>query len=914
MTNALLAQFIPEARELLELAGSGMLALEKSHSPDALNDIFRAVHTLKGTSGLFDIAPLTDLVHAAEDLLVEMRAGELALEPEIVDGLLDSLDLVGHWIDALESREVLPSDAESVMSERVAALRRWLAAPAASAGVAQGPQAAPAWIAGLDEADRIAAYRAAASGPLAAWRYEPDEACFFRGDDPAHLVQGAPGLLCLRAVARAPWPAPETLDPFVSALRFDVLCAASAEEVADHLRYVADQAAVTPIRPADLIVPAGRDEPAEVFDDFAERAAARLAAGDRAGLAAAAEALLRIVGPESRQASALRWIAAVAPDAQAERLAALVCAVSTAAPRPAPPAASVIPFPMASADPAEAALSADRLREVAGEIIAVQAGILGRMSATRTEGAPSESRLDSTLTVLRRCLSRLAEPQAGSLRDALVRAERDGDAAALADALKGLDGTARSPATTPTVPDRADRDRAPAPPAPEALALSAPEHPEARREPLAQHLPAPVVSRPPPQEAAAPVAEVQSPRPADARPAEAEGKGPVRMLRVEQGKVDALMSFVAELTVAKNGLAYLAGRAEQVSGSRQLGREIKEQYAVIDRIAQSLQVGVMAIRMMPVSQVFQRFPRLTRDISRKLGKEVALVIQGEDTEADKNVLESLSDPLIHMVRNALDHGIETPADRRRAGKAPHGTLRLSARQENDNVIEVADDGRGIDTAAVRAKALHGGLITPDQAAQMTPEEIVNLVFAAGFSTKEQVSDLSGRGVGMDVVRSAVRKAGGDVWLTSRVGEGTCVTVQLPLTMAVTRIVTVEVRGQQYGVAMEAVAEAVKVPRGQMHRIKRRETFVLRDAVIPLVRLAESLGLPAQAAEAPEEEAVMVVRIGRERVGIVVDGFRERMEVIVRPLDGLLSGLSGFSGTALLGDGRVLLVLNLPDLV
>jgi two-component system, chemotaxis family, sensor kinase CheA len=388
-----------------------------------------------------------------------------------------------------------------------------------------------------------------------------------------------------------------------------------------------------------------------------------------------------------------------------------------------------------------------------------------------------------------------------------------------------------------------------------------------------------------------------------------------RMLRVDQAKVDTLMNFAAELTVAKNGLAYLAGRVEQVSGSRQLGREIKEQYAVIDRIAQSLQVGVMAIRMMPVSQVFQRFPRLVRDTTRKLGKEVALVIQGEDTEADKNVLESLADPLIHMVRNALDHGIETPAERAAAGKPARGTLRLSARQENDNVIiEVADDGRGIDPELVREKALRVGLVTPDQSAQMAPEELVNLVFAPGFSTRDQVSDLSGRGVGMDVVRNAVRKAGGDVWLASRLGQGSCVTVQLPLTMAVTRIVTVEARGQQYGVAMDAVAETVKVPRGQIHRIKQRETFVLRDAVIPLVRLAESLGLPAAPGAPPDEEAVMVARVGRERIGIVVDGFRERMEVIVRPLDGVLAGLSGFSGTALLGDGRVLLVLNLPDLI
>lgn len=851
--NALLAQFIPEARELLELAGTGMLRLEKSRSPEALNDIFRAVHTLKGTSGLFDIAPLTHLVHAAEDLLVEMRAGSLDLDPEIVDGLLDSLDLVGHWIDALESRESLPEDAEATMVARVAALRRWLAPENAARASEQADRslgAAPAWIAMLPEAARRACYREAmASGaPLAAWRYRPDAECFFRGDDPAHLVAQSPGLLAVAAGPHEPWPHPSALDPFVCALAFHVLAAATPKALTEHLRYVTEQVEIAAIRPGDLAVPGGRDDPAEMFTDFSTQAQALLASGDRAALARTAGTLLAIIADDTRQASALRWLAEVAEaGGDADLLARLIAGVGgglagggapTAAPGPA-----LVPGP------------AD---ETALRILASQLDML----AAPAEPGLAAGRLESALTVLRRCLPHLGE--AGSkVASAIEAAARDGNATAL---LARLAASADAPAVPETPSTRPER----------------------------------VSPNPPPAPGAAEVAE---------------GKSPTRMLRVEQGKVDALMNFVAELTVAKNGLAYLAGRAEQVSGSRQLGREIKEQYAVIDRIAQSLQVGVMAIRMMPVSQVFQRFPRLVRDISRKLGKDVELVIQGEDTEADKNVLESLADPLIHMVRNSLDHGIETPEQRRRAGKPPQGTLRLSARQENDNVIiEVADDGGGIDPAAVRDKALRVGLITPDQATQMSPEELVNLVFAAGFSTKEQVSDLSGRGVGMDVVRSAVRKAGGDVWLASRLGDGTCVTVQLPLTMAVTRIVTVEVRGQQYGVAMEAVAETVKVPRSQLHRIKQRETFVLRDAVIPLVRLSDSLGLAPSVAEPPEEEAVMVVRIGRERVGIVVDGFRERMEVIVRPLDGLLSGLSGFSGTALLGDGRVLLVLNLPDLV
>ena len=865
MKNALLAQFIPEARELLEIAGSGMLQLEKSNDADALNDIFRAVHTLKGTSGLFDVAPLTALVHAAEDLLVEVRAGALTLEPEFVDGLLDSLDLVGHWIDALESREQLPADADGMMKGRVAALRRWLDGGTPKAVADTEPQPAPAWIAGWPEEDLRAAYRAAADGPLTAWSYEPDEACFFRGDDPAHLVSGAPGLVRLRVVLRQPFAPMESFDPFVCLLRFEVLSAAPTEAVADHLRYVADQASLAGIRPEDLIGLAGTDDASEIFGDFVAQARRSLAADDRNGLAAAAEALLRIVGPGSRQACALRWIAFLAPSAAPDSLLRLIgeigggCPAGAAVNREGSEIAPVAP-----------------LRHVAEQILAAQAEVLG----VAADGGVAEGRIAAVRTVIERCLPHVAPARAARLSEALA-ARGGGDAAEtlrLREALAAdaepvaLPAQARAPSAPSTAPSEA---RLPA------------EAPDSGS------------------------AEIKAPEP---KPTE-ENRGPARMLRVEQGKVDALMNFVAELTVAKNGLAYLAERVEQVSGSRQLGREIKEQYAVIDRIAQGLQVGVMAIRMMPVSQVFQRFPRLVRDITRKLGKDVTLVIQGEDTEADKNVLESLADPLIHMVRNSLDHGIETPEARRAAGKPAQGTLRLSARQENDNVIiEVADDGGGIDPQAVREKALRSGLITAEQAAQMSPEELVNLVFAAGFSTREQVSDLSGRGVGMDVVRSAVRKAGGDVWLSSRVGAGTCVTVQLPLTMAVTRIVTIAVRGQQFGVVMDSVVETVKVRPAQIHRIKQRETFILRDAVIPLVRLADSLGLPAADDVVPDEEAVMVVRVGRERIGIVVDGFRERMEVIVRPLDGLLTGLSGFSGTALLGDGRVLLVLNLPDLI
>ncbi|MDO9141779.1 MAG: ATP-binding protein, partial [Methylobacter sp.] len=248
-----------------------------------------------------------------------------------------------------------------------------------------------------------------------------------------------------------------------------------------------------------------------------------------------------------------------------------------------------------------------------------------------------------------------------------------------------------------------------------------------------------------------------------------------KTLKVDQDKIDNLMGLIGEMVVAKNSLPYLASRAETQYGVRELGREIKTQYAVINRIAEEMQDAIMQVRMMPMSFVFQRFPRLVRDTSRKLGKEVNLVLEGENTEADKNIVEALADPLIHIVRNSLDHGIETPEVRRAAGKPPAGRLTIRATQEADRVhIEISDDGKGIDPIIIKRKAYEKGIIDEVTMERLSDQEAVNLVFAAGFSTAEVISDLSGRGVGMDVVRSAVEKVNGTVSLESELGKGTLI--------------------------------------------------------------------------------------------------------------------------------------------
>lgn len=389
-----------------------------------------------------------------------------------------------------------------------------------------------------------------------------------------------------------------------------------------------------------------------------------------------------------------------------------------------------------------------------------------------------------------------------------------------------------------------------------------------------------------------------------------------RTLKVDQGKIDRLMALIGEMVVARNALPYLAERAESEFGSRELAREIKAQHAVMHRIVEEMQDTIMQVRLMPVSFVFQRFPRLVRDLARTLGKDVQLVLEGEETEADKHMIEALADPLVHIVRNSLDHGLETPAERAAAGKPPTGTLRIAAHQVGDRVrIDITDDGRGIDPVRIRAKAVEKGILDAATAERLTDGEAVNLVFAPGFSTAAEISDLSGRGVGMDVVRATIQRLYGTLSLDSTVGEGTRLSLSLPLSMAVTSVMKVESDGQLFGIPMDAVVETVRVPRASLHTLRHRQATVLRDRVIPLRALNEMLCVPASPrVNAYDEVAVLVVRLGAEYAGLLVDDFRGTEDVILKPMSGVLQSLHAYSGSALLGDGTVLMVLDLNTLL
>jgi two-component system chemotaxis sensor kinase CheA len=386
-----------------------------------------------------------------------------------------------------------------------------------------------------------------------------------------------------------------------------------------------------------------------------------------------------------------------------------------------------------------------------------------------------------------------------------------------------------------------------------------------------------------------------------------------RGLRVDVERVDALVNLVGELTVAKNALGHAAALARSGAEAGVVAAVLRDQHAQLERLLADLQRAVLSIRVLPLRQVFQRFPRLVREMVVTLGKPVRLVTEGDATEADKAIVESLFEPLLHVIRNALDHGIEPAAVRAAAGKAPSAIIELRAAQVGERVVvEVTDDGGGIDIARVGEVAVRRGVVTAEALADMSEEAVVELIFAPGFSTSDQVSALSGRGVGMDAVRTAVERLGGRVSVVSRAGEGTTVRFDLPFAVMMSRVLSVEVGGQLFGLPMEAVIETVHVTPRHVVPIGAARAFVLRDRTLPLIGLAEILGDAAETPAADDRKVVIVSAAGRLG-GLQVDRLGDPMDVMLKPLGGLLAATPGVAGTSLLGDGRVLIVLDLAAL-
>ena len=429
------------------------------------------------------------------------------------------------------------------------------------------------------------------------------------------------------------------------------------------------------------------------------------------------------------------------------------------------------------------------------------------------------------------------------------------------------------------------------------------DQPSQEQQPLPSPPPPPAVNRPAPEapkKAALPRAGEKG----------GEDLSDNTTVRVDVKRLDDLMNQVGELVLERNRMIQLnqdlqGGTSDGVAFGEEFGKLTKR----MNFVTSELQMQVLKMRMIPVEKVFKKFPRIVRSLARDLGKEVDLQIFGEETELDRSVVDEIGDPLIHLIRNAMDHGLETPADRLAAGKSGTGTLVLSAVHEgNSIIISIKDDGRGIDTERVGQKAIGKGLITPEQLSLMSQREMFDLIFLPGFSTKDKASDLSGRGVGMDVVKTNIKKLNGLIEIKSEQGQGSEFILRLPLTLAIIQSLLVDVEGEIYSIPLASVLETLRVDQREFHVIGGQEVLKLRDMVLPLIRL-EQVFKVQRATETNDFCYVVVIGAADKRVGLVVTRLVGQQEVAIKSLGNYLANVPGIAGSTILGDGRVTLIID-----
>ncbi len=420
-------------------------------------------------------------------------------------------------------------------------------------------------------------------------------------------------------------------------------------------------------------------------------------------------------------------------------------------------------------------------------------------------------------------------------------------------------------------------------------------------------------------------AEVASdPRVVDVGPA-GRGKSPQEIaalakrsdqtVRVNVARLDKLMNLVGELVIDRTRITQLGIDVGATYGNTELAQQLRETSLHMGRIVGDLQEEIMKTRMLPIAQLFQRFPRMVRDLAHKMNKEVELALEGEGTELDRSVIEELVDPLTHLLRNAVDHGIEDSEQRLRAGKSKIGRITLSARQlENNIIIEVSDDGAGIDVEKLKESAIQKGLLNPATAATLSRDEALQLIFAPGLSTVSEVSDVSGRGVGMDVVRSNVNRIHGTVRIRTAVGTGTTIAMSLPLTLAISQALLVSIGSAVVAIPLVYVVETTRIPACEINTIKNRLVMPFRDRVLPLVALSEVF--EQQTATKTEAELIYIVvtKSGEQQIGLMVDNLIGEQEIVLKPLGSAVGEAIGISGATILGNGTVALVLDVASLL
>lgn len=929
LQEKLRANFREEARELLTELDEAILALEaQPDDTDLIGRIFRAVHTIKGsgsTAGLKEIAGFT---HKLEEVFNEAREGRLSITPAITDLTLEACDLIGQLLGTDQPQTLAPE-----MAQLTARLAQVL--PATSGAVALGAPAQPK--------------------PETASRqrfdifFRPNPEIFYTGNDPVNVLSELVSLGdCQVRAQLAGVPVLDGLEAEKCYLAWEIDLVTDRPE--SHLKeifaFVEEGGEVRIQLAAVKEAPAWRNQtafPPASLRDFFEESQEQLVSMEESLLALETcrdsrdlvNALFRGLHNLKGNAGVLlsekeRSLPPRHPLLYIQRVGhateSLVDQLRSA---------EVILLDddqvellFASFDLLKrqvAAFFQERLEPVIDEGLLRKLGLKAETFAeAKAVATPSDTHDEWVLffqtaaqchEAMRQALD-LAESDPAArpataktylrLARTLLAATRCKDLVDLSGLLEKQVASIEAPlAAKQTVPAETWA----------ALRDGLPRLTAGLRQ-LEVHRPG--------APAATAAVEVDKPRKAGPPKTAASAPQASTSIRVDQDKLEKLLRVAGELLVARTVLPTLARKVAALDGQSGLAQEVRDAGAQISRIANDLQSTVMAIRMLPLKSVFQKFPRMIRDVAHAMGKEINFTTRGDDTELDKTVLEQIGDPLMHLVRNAVDHGIEKPEERQARGKPPQGQIKIAACNEGTQVvIRISDDGQGLDAAYLKRKAVEKRVISAAEAQAMSDAQAYLLIFAAGFSTAEKVTDVSGRGVGMDVVRTNLNHLHGTIEIDTRLHQGTTFTIKLPASLMVSKGVLLRANDQEFILPMGQIRDLVKIPRRQIATFNQQKIAQVRGKIYPLASLQEILGEGPRlksgpdTAPPPDEEdecSVAIIQNHDQHFGLVVDRFESEVEIIVKPLTDTLGELKTYLGAAIMGDGRLVLVLNPAELV
>lgn len=949
----ILSDFFIEAKEHLETIEPNLLELEKS--PDnlgLLNEIFRPMHSLKGASGFLGLNKINGLAHKAENILDELRQGSMRVTGTIMDLILSATDALRTMVDNLENSGVEGDvDTSPIIAQIEAVL--------AGESIAPAPEAKPAAQTVVDVAPEPATdaqmdvdpvFEQEPATPAAEEEsmnvtpeFQPQPDPNF-DDTPYVLTTVGEGHLadfleeaheiienlnrCLLALEGNPDGSGELINDTFR--YFHNLKGNSGIIGFKELNALTHEAEtlLNKVRKGDMDCNQGLIDLLLSAVDLIEELVGKVDIDTNkvnpVDTSVMVQLLQRVT--EDGNVGAIQGLFS-GPKSNGEKLAPAV--EPDVEPTPEPAVESK-PAPVAEAsgdegyDPEDVSLFVSTIGQQL-ESAAVALGMLRKDSSQKDivdslfrtfqtiQNSAGYMGLDELKEYAGRTTGLIDQGRKTDMDFTLMLDILDQEFAILKDMLlkKIFDLTGEEmpdPTKNVEIPNGKAKAKEPAPAAPAPKAKPAPKAAPARVEPEAvnpEPAPEPV---PAPQQAAS--SAVSKAAPAGSQPP-AKPKAS-STIRVDHHKLDHLMNVIGELIINRNRYAMLARALEDGHEDvHVVAQQLTETTYAMARISDDLQDTIMKVRMVPVQSVFSRFPRLVRDLSRKSGKQVELIMEGEETEFDKSVVEEIGDPLVHLVRNAVDHGLEDEQERIRAGKKPKGHVWLRAYHKGNSVaIEVEDDGRGMDPEKLKQVAIRKGLITPDEANAMDEREALDLIFAPGFSSAEKVTDISGRGVGMDVVKTNIKNLKGSVHTQSEVGKGTKLTLTLPLTLAIIDALMVQVAGDTFAIPLDAVSETTKIEVEKLSDINSRKAVTLRGEVLGVVELSELLGLPTTKDER-DVLPMVVIQDNDRRLGLVVDRLLERQEIVIKPLGQYLNNfnLKGLSGATIMGDGSVVLILD-----